>query len=184
MEKYSTPIRYGIIGGIVMCISALLSYLFYNQLFGSFAAQSIYGLLMLGLMIFIPVWGTITYKRQKGQISFGDAFIAGMIIIGITLLFSSTISYVLPNFIDKDYPQQLYEKVKSTTSDSMEKFGAPEDQIEKALERIKLEDFQPTLLRTLRSFGIGLGMGAVLCLIIAAFASRPEKPKPTLNAES
>jgi hypothetical protein len=183
MEKYSTPLRYGFIGGIVMCIISIVSYMFYNQLFGSLSMQAFFGFAMLGIIIFIPVWGTVTFKRQVGVLSFGDAFIAGMIIISITLFFSSTMSYVIPNVIDTEYPQQLYERIRNSTSESMEKFGASDEQIEESLERIKLEDFQPTLLTSIRSFGISLGVSALLCLLIAAFVSRKEKSVPTLNTK-
>ncbi len=183
MEKYNTPFRYGFIGGIVMCIVSIVTYIFYNQLFGSLSMQAIFGFVMLGIMIFIPVWGTVTFKRQLGALTFSEAFITGMIIISMTLFFSSTISYVIPNVIDTDYPQQLYDKVRNTTMESMEKFGASDEQIEESLERVKIEDFKPTLLTSVRSFGISLGVSSLLCLLIAAFVSRKEKPVPTLNTE-
>lgn len=176
----SIPLRYGLIGGLVMSVLALVTYMFYNVLFSSFVMQSVFGILSFGLTIFIPVWGTVSHKRSLGKISFLNAFAAAMIIIGISMAFSSMWSYVIPNVIDTAYPEQVYEKVKNTTIESMEKFGASDEDIEKATERFSLEDFKPTALKTLRSFGISLGVGTVLSLIIAVFVSRPDptQPKP------
>ncbi len=172
---YKLPIRYGLIGGMIMCVISLISYIFYAQLFGSMWSQMIFGLLTLGVMIFIPVWGTVTYKHQIGKVSFIEAVTASMIIIFLTLLFSNIISYIIPNFIDTEYPQHLYDIVQSNTAATMEKFGAQDEDIEKALEGITLEQFTPTIMSTFRSFGKWLGAGLILSLIVALFVSRPSK---------
>ena len=173
--NYALPIRYGLIGGMIMCAITLVTYMFYAQLFGSMLAQMIFGLLTMGVMIFIPVWGTVTYKHEMGKVSFIEAVTASMVIVFITLLFSNTIAYIIPNFLDTEYPQHLFEMVQSNTMATMEKFGAQDEDIEKALQRIKLEDFTPTILSTLKSFGISLGVGLILSLIVALFVSRPSK---------
>ena len=179
---FSIPLRYGLIGGFIICIISILSYLFYTQLFGSLMAQSIFGLSFFALIVFIPVWGTVTFKRSVGSVTFQQAFLAAMIIISISMAFSSVMSYVIPNIIDTDYPVQLHQLVQKNTAETMEKFGTSDEEIEKAMDRIKLEDFKPTLLKTLRSFGISLAMGAGLSLIIALFVSRPNKEQPKAEA--
>ena len=176
--NFNLPVRYGFIGGFIVCIISMVSYLFYKQLFGSLTIQSIFGIAYFGLIIFIPVWGTVTCKRAVGKLTFQQAFLTSVIIIAITMAFSSVMSYVIPNLIDTDYPTQLHELVVKNTTETMEKFGAPDDKIEEALERIKLEDFQPTLLATLKSYGISLAAGAVLSILIGLFVSRPDKQQP------
>ena len=93
----------------------------------------------------------------------------------LTLLFSNIISYIIPNFIDTEYPQHLYDIVRNNTAATMEKFGAQDEDIEKALKGITLEQFTPTLMSTLKAFGISLGLGLILSLIVALFVSRPSK---------
>ncbi len=149
--------------------------MFYAQLFGSMWIQVVFGLLTMGIMIFIPVWGTVTYKHQIGKVTFVEAVTASMIIVFLTLLLSNIITYIIPNFLDKEYPEHLYNIVVANTTATMEKFGTTDEDIEKALERIKLEDFTPTAFSTLKSFGISLGLGLILSLIVALFASRPSK---------
>jgi len=179
MNKFSTPLRYGAIGFMVMCIISFISYFFYRQLFGSFFMQMSIGILFFGIGIFIPIWGGITFRRENGgTISFKDAFLAVYIIYAVSALGSSTMQYVIPNIIDTEYPEQLLELVKTTTAESMEKFGAPDEQIEKTMEEFKLEKFKPDLVQTLKGYGISLTIGAALSLIIAAFIKRNSENKP------
>lgn len=175
------PIRYGFIGGLVMAIIGILSYVFYRQLFGSMLTQSIVGFLFLVITIFIPVWGTISYKRAMGGLTFAQALTACMIILFITVSCSSVISYAIPNWLDTEYPQQLYELVRSNTDNMMERFNATEEQREEALARIKPEQFTPSATDTIKGLGINLGFGFILSLIVALFVSRDSKKKPEVE---
>ncbi|HLP21411.1 MAG TPA: DUF4199 domain-containing protein [Chitinophagales bacterium] len=177
------PIRYGIIGGMVMCLISILSYLFYRQLFGSMMSQAMFGFLFIAIMIFIPVWGTVSYKRAMGGLSFTQALSACMVIIFITLTFSSVISYIIPNFLDTEYPQQLYDLMRTNMENTMEKYNATDEDTQKALERISLEQFTPTITSTIKSMGVNLGLGFILSLIVALFVSRNSKKEPTVNTE-
>lgn len=181
--NYQLPIKYGLISGIVMCMISMITYFFYNSLFSSIVLQMVFGLISFGLMLFFPIWGAVTYKREKaGNVGFGEILIVAFIICAIGLFFSSAMGYIIPNLIDTDYPQNIYNRVVKTTSESMEKMGSSDSDIEKALERIKLEDFKPTILRTLRGYGIALVVGFVLSTLVAVFAARKnreETPEPT-----
>lgn len=174
MNHYKIPFQYGLIGAAVMLVTGVLSYIFYESLFSSFFLQSVIGMLSFGVMIFIPVWGIVTFKRSLGSIAFKDAFIGGLIIVAFMLTTSTAFSFVLSNYIDPEYPVQLYEKVTTTTEESMEKLGATDEDIEKTLSRIRLEDFKPTAIGSLRSLGIGMGVGMVLCGVVALFVSRKD----------
>ncbi len=179
--NYSTSIRYGLIGGIVASIIGVLSYMFYRQLFGGFMSQMLVGFFYLGIMVFIPVWGTVSQKREQGNLTFQQGFISCTTILAITLLFSSVTGFLIPNIIDKDYPAELHKLVQQTTAESMEKFGAPDEKIEETLDGIKIEDFKPSLMDTVQGYAKSLGIGAILSVLVALFVSRPnrhEQPKP------
>lgn len=176
MNNYSLSVRYGLVGALLMCIFGLFTYMFYRTLFSSFFVQMIFGLAYFASVIFIVVWGVVSFKRELAEITFLKAFLAGMIIFSMTMFASNFTSYIIPNYIDTDYPQQLYDLVKRSTAQSMERFGAPDEEIEKAMERIEPEQFSPTLAKTARAYGISLGVGALLCLIVAAFVSRKNTP--------
>lgn len=185
MNKFSTPLRYGAIGFMAMCIISIISYFFYKQMFSSFTTQMLIGILIFAVTIFIPVWGGITFRRENGGwVSFKDAFLAVYIIYIISTLGSSIMQYIVPNIIDTEYPEQLLQLVKSTTEDSMEKFGASDEQIEKTMKDFTIERFKPSIVDTARSYGFSLLIGAVLSLVIAAFIKRNSESKPIQNFPS
>lgn len=179
MNKFSTPLRYGAIGFFTMCILSFVSYFFYRQLFGSFTMQMFIGLLFFGISIFIPIWGGITFRREQGGvISFKDAFLAVFIIYAVSSLGSCAMQYLIPNVIDTEYPEQILQLVKETTADSMERFGAPDEQIEKTMKDFTLEKFKPGLLQTAKTYSYYLLFGMALSLLIAVFIKRNSEHKP------
>jgi hypothetical protein len=171
-------IRIGLIGGLVMAIIGILSYVFYRQLFGSLMTQISVSFLFLVIMVFIPVWGTISYKQSVGQVTFAQALSACMTIIFIMMLCSNIVTYIIPNYLDTEYPEQVYDLMRRTTESAMEKMNATDEQIEEALSRFSVEQFRPTLGTVVRSLGMTLGLGFVLSLIVALFVSRDSRRKP------
>lgn len=182
MEQFKTPIRYGIIGALVMCIFSFITYIFYRQLFSSFYVQIAIGILSFILTLIFPIVGGLKFRKDRGDVlSFKDALTGVMIICTLTFAGSTLMGYLIPNVIDQEYPQELMQLMKTTMQDSMEKFGASDEEIEKAMERMDEEKFKPTLLQSAKGFGISLGIGLVLSMIIAAFIRRA--PKPIAQAE-
>jgi len=171
--SFKTPLKYGLIGALVACILGFLNYLFYRQLFSTITMMSVIGFVTFAITIFIPIWGGITFRRENGGVlSFQNAFIAVFLIYSMSVAGSSLMSYLIPNVIDKDYPEQVFQLVKNTTSEMMEKLGTPQDQIDKAMEKVTIEKFKPSILKTLQGFGISLLVAAAISLIIAAFVKR------------
>lgn len=188
MGKFMTPVRYGLIAALVGCILAFITYLFYHQIYSSLTVQMFYGFISLAVWVFIPIWSGVTFKREQvGHLSFGDAFLAVFITFLLSNVGSSLTNYLIPNVIDKNYPGQLLQQVRTSTEESMEKFGTSQDQIDKAMDKINIDSFRPTIVKTLKYFGIGLLISAVLSLIIAGFIRRnpptvpaPDTPTPTI----
>ncbi|MDB5282650.1 MAG: hypothetical protein JWO06_1725 [Bacteroidota bacterium] len=173
MNKFSVPIRYGVIGALVYATIGFISYMLYRQLFSSFMTQILFGIVVFGIGIFIPVFGGVTFRRaQGGSLSFKDAFLGVFIICAVSAVGSSVMTYVIPNIIDTEYPQKSMDLIQSTTRETMEKFGAPDEKIEEAMQRFKIENFKPGVVSTLKGYGISLIWGLVLSLIIAAFIRR------------
>lgn len=178
--NYQIPIRYGLIAGFTLCVFSLAAYFFYDFLFGSMMWQMLFGLFTFGIMLFFPIWGAVTYKREKGgNVTFGEIFIAVLIICFISLTLSSILQYMIPNVIDPDYPEAAYNRVVKTTTASMEKFGASDEDIAKGLTRIKLEDFNPTPSKAIQNFGISLLVSVGLSLLIAVFVARKRREEGT-----
>lgn len=172
-SKFGAPIRYGIIGALIMVIVSFLSYLFYRNLFGSFWTQIGTGFFFLALYLTIPIWGSILFRRERGGIiSFGDAFIGALIICALSSAGGSIMQYIIPNVIDTQYPEEITRFLQTTTSEYMEKMGAPDDRINETMKKFTVEKFKPDLLETSKSYAKALAFGIVISLIIAAFLKR------------
>jgi hypothetical protein len=173
MNKYAIAVRYGVIGALITCIISFLSYLFYRQLFGSFTMSMATRFIFFAIGLFIPIWGGITFRRaNNGNISFLEAFTAVFIIYMITAFAAVMMSYLICNVIDPQYPDNLTELLKNTTRDTMEKFGAQDDQIEKTMEQFKVENIRPTMRSSVMQIGISAIIGAVLSIIVGLFIKR------------
>lgn len=100
MNSYSTPIQYGIIGGIIMIAIILLLYIVAIEKLASFFTMVVY----LPL-IFLMIWGGITYRKEIGTYkNFGQAFVAVFIISVIATFLFDTFGYLLYTVIDPDLP--------------------------------------------------------------------------------
>jgi len=183
--KFNIPIRYGIIAALVMIIISFITYLFYKPLFASFGMQIFTGFALLAISIFIPVWGGVTFRRESGGVlSFRDAFIGVFIICALSAVGSCSMQYLIPNVIDKQYPEEVTQYLRTTTSAYMERMGAPEDKIDETMQKFTVEKFKPSLLQTLKSYGVYLIWEVVLSLIIAAFVRRNSEAIPQPMADT
>jgi hypothetical protein len=136
-------------------------------------------------LLFLMVWGGISCRTEFGGFqNFKEAFLAVFIIsVTATFLFD-TFGYLLYKVIDPDIPGVIKEKVLENTTAMMERFGTSDDQLEKALDKIKDQDYTPTLQSQAIRYVSSFVIGAVLSALIALFVNRPDKSQPTLNAES
>jgi hypothetical protein len=136
-------------------------------------------------LVFLMVWGGISFRTELGGFqNFKEAFLAVLIIsITATVLFDS-FGYLLYKVIDPDIPGVIKEKVLENTAAMMERFGTSDDQLEQALDKIKDQDYTPTLQSQAIRYVSSFVIGAVLSALIALFVNRPDKSQPILNAES
>ncbi len=137
MESNSSTeaIKGGLIVGLINIILTMVVYtvdigLMVDWKFslGSFA---------LSIFLYSYIGKKFRDDHLEGFISFGDAFkfifIAG--IIGAIL--NGAFSIVLFNLIDPELPEILTEQVMKNTESLMESFGAPSEEMDKALEDLE-----------------------------------------------
>lgn len=175
MNKFNPniPVRYGIIAGLISMVVGFIFYLFYTTLFSNFWIATLSGVLMLAFVAFIGVWSGITYRRENGNVvSFAHAFLAVMLVFVINIGMSQVMEWMVPNVIDPEYPVQASKLLREKVSEQMEKMGAPDDQIEKALADMTPEKFNPGPVAIVKKLAATTGIYMVLSLIIAAFIKR------------
>ncbi len=169
--QYSTPIKYGIIAGLLMIAGYVLIYLIDAALLASLLTLSLYIIL-----IFCMVYGGITYRKEIGGFnSFGQAFLAIFITAFLGSFLIDAFGFIMFKFIDPALVDVVKEAALEKAEAMMEKFNTPEDQIEKQLKLIKAADYTPTIKSQSIRFLSSTIVGAILSLLIAVFVRRNDR---------
>ncbi len=131
-------------------------------------------------IVFTVLAGKAQKKEQGGYLEFSQALKTVFTVFVIWSFFATAFSYVLLNFIDaiqgSDGSQQATEK----TEEFMQKFGAPQKDIDKAVEEsLNANNF--TLKKQFLGFAQGTILWFLLSLIIAAIV---KKNKPEFELDS
>ena len=136
MEEQKQPLfqnalRWGLILGAVSIALTAIAYAVDYSLF----ADLKFGLISFAIIIGITVYAGISYRKQIGGfIYFKNAFLHAFLTLAISGLLSTVFSIVLYSVVDPELPQKVADASIESTQKMMEKFGMPEDQLEKALE--------------------------------------------------
>jgi len=174
-QKTNTGVTYGLISGLASILFSLLLYLGGVKWFVNPIAYT--GIL---IPITIAVLAGLKQKKvQGGYLEFSDALKVVFACFVIGTVISTLFSYILFNFIDVPFREALTQETTMKMQEVMQKFGAPQDAIDKATEdALKGNNF---------SFGKQMLGTAFYCifwfivsLIIAAVIKKkqPEFPAP------
>jgi len=169
--QYSTPIKYGIIAGLLMIAGYVLLYVIDGALLASF-----YTLLLYIILIFCMVYGGITYRKEIGGFnSFGQAFLAVFITAFLGSFLIDSFGFIMFKFIDPALVDVVKEVAYEKAEAMMEKFNTPEDQMEKQLKLIKATDYTPSIKSQATRLLSSTTVGAILSLLIAVFVRRNDR---------
>ena len=171
-KKISTS--YGIYLGVSLILIVVLAYAFDLSLFTKWW----FG---ISLLIFVVIMACISTSKAKkvstSLFKFKDAFGAYFLTIFIGTFISLLFGILLFNVIDSQAAETLTELTIESTREMMEGFGAPEAQINEALQKMQNEN-QYSIMNQLKGYGFQLIMYAVIGLIVALVF----KEKDTTNA--
>jgi tetrahydromethanopterin S-methyltransferase subunit G len=162
--------------GLILGMANIFIYLIAYIIDKSILTQWWMGLASLAINITLMII-PVTSKRKElgGFITFKDAFLICFIVIAGGALLQSVFNYVLYNLIDPGLSEYVKEKAIESATSMMEKFGAPQEEMEKAIEKLQNEDFSQTPARIGKQYAFGLLFGAVLALIVAAIFKKQPK---------
>ncbi|MBN1821539.1 MAG: DUF4199 domain-containing protein [Prolixibacteraceae bacterium] len=185
MEQKSSLLKSSLIYGLYLgLISILISVVIWAtslmEIMGIFGT-SIIGLLSLIITFILLLVFTKSYRKKDlgGSITFGQAFLFGLLVMIFCTILTSIYNYVFSTIIDPEYTERLMAVLQQKTMEYMERVGAPESQINKAMERF---GDVPTVFESIkRNVMYGVIGGAVMSLIIAA--SIRKKPKEEMDIE-
>ncbi|HNX44928.1 MAG TPA: DUF4199 domain-containing protein [Bacteroidales bacterium] len=129
----------------------------------------------LGLVISLVILVILLKKYRKTQggfISFGDAFLFGLIALVLAAVISSVYSYLFMKFFDPEYMKNILEAQKDWMENYFSSKGMSEEQIQAYLDKADQQANLPILKQTLKSFLISSVFSAVIALIVGAIMKK------------
>ena len=132
-----SSVNYGVIlGGILALITALL-YVFDLEMLTKWWVGVFMFLIALSI-------GIVSVAKSKsilgGYMSFKEAFTSYFITMAVGLLINVLVGILIFVFIDPDAAAFLQERVMESARSMMESFGAPEEEINKAIADMENEN--------------------------------------------
>ncbi|GGD85512.1 DUF4199 domain-containing protein [Planktosalinus lacus] len=160
----------GITLGIILALSTTLMYALNPDMFTKW---------WVGILSFliVIVFGIISVSKSKGKlngfISFKEAFTSYFITVALGYFISTLMGILIFSIIDPEMAQYIQEKAIETTRGFMEGFGAPEEEIDKALAKMSEQD-NFSIVSQLKSYIFGLAFLSVLGLLVALIFKRKD----------
>lgn len=173
-NSYKLAMTYGLYFGLISIILSVIiwatNFMEVLGLFGSF----LLGILQLVLMVFILIYFTKLYRNNElgGKITYGQAFIFGVLIVVFSTIISSLYSYVFNQFIDPDYAQRIMTMMQDKTYQWMSGKGLSQDQIDSAMQKFEAKGVPSPLETLITSMEFGLIGGAIMSLISSAIVKK------------
>jgi hypothetical protein len=153
-------------GAILSAISILVVMLLYVVDYTLMAGFTFIIIIMVVGLGFV-IYAGINYRNEiGGYIPFGKAFLHGLIVFAVSGAISTIFNLLLYNVIDPDLPANLTEAIIENTRSTMERFGAPSDSIDEALDKMR-EDMPKNFstFGVIKNFFTGMIWYAILSLI-------------------
>jgi hypothetical protein len=130
------------------------------------------GILMIFVSIGLTVFAVSKARSEMGGfISFRDAFSTYFLTMFIATALSTLFAILLMNVVDPGYAEEVRQLTMDKTLEMMEKFGTPEEAIEKAMQDME-DNNQFSAYGQFKGFLMTLMLGAVIGLIVGAIMKK------------
>ena len=160
----------GLLLGLCSVLASLLLYLVSMDLYLNWWVQLV---LSLGLTIFFMSRAGVMSRREgNGFISFKDTLKPTFLTYAIGALIGTIFIYVMYHYVDPGLVDLTKEKALEQTEKMMSTFGAPQDDIDEAIEKMEQQSFESGIGKTLLQYCFQLIFGFILALIISAFIKK------------
>ena len=166
----SSAINYGLYLGTILSITSVVIYAVNLDLFTEW---------WLGIILFVlvVVYGVVSALKSKkildGFISFKQAFASYFITIAVGTLIATVIGIAIFTFIDPEAATYLNEEILILTKQTMERFGAPQEVIQAAIEEASTKN-NFSLAMQGQAFIFRLAFYALIGLIVALIVKKSD----------
>ena len=164
----TSAINYGLYLGALLSIISVVIYAVNLDLFTEW---------WLGIILFILVivYGIVSALKSKkildGFISFKQAFASYFITIAVGTLIATVVGIAIFTYIDPEAATYLNEQILILSKQTMERFGAPQEVIQAAIEEASTKN-NFSLGMQAQAFVFRLAIYAVIGLIIALIVKK------------
>ena len=167
-QMKSSAINYGIYLGLSLAVISVLIYVINVE----YAIAWWIGIIVLLIVLAFGIVSTAKAKDfLNGFISFKQAFSSFFITIAIGVIINSAVGILIYGVIDTEAATILHEKTIENTVSMMERFGAPQTEIDKTID-VMSEDNSLSVINQLKGIAYQLLFYAVIGLIVAAFMKK------------
>ncbi|MDC1469961.1 DUF4199 domain-containing protein [Flavobacteriaceae bacterium] len=166
----TSAINYGLYLGALLSIISVVIYAVNLDLFTEW---------WLGIILFILVivYGIVSALKSKkildGFISFKQAFASYFITIAVGTLIATVVGIAIFTYIDPEAATYLNEQILILSKQTMERFGAPQEVIQAAIEEASTKN-NFSLGMQAQAFVFRLAIYAVIGLIIALIVKKSD----------
>ena len=166
----SSAINYGLYLGAILSIISVVIYAVNLDLFTEW---------WLGIILFVlvVVYGVVSALKSRkildGLISFKQAFASYFITIAVGTLIATVIGIAIFTFIDPEAATYLNEQILILTKQTMERFGAPQEVIQAAIEEASTKN-NFSLAMQGQAFIFRLAFYALIGLIVALIVKKSD----------
>jgi phenylpyruvate tautomerase PptA (4-oxalocrotonate tautomerase family) len=165
-------LKSGLILGALQIVLSMSFYLMDVSLLLGMNGMAVRMLFIIFAIIFL---GLRTRASQNGLLTFADAFKTIFLIGFVGMAMDSTLLYILYNFVDTSLEQQTREIAIETTQEMLQKFNAPAEQVEKAIEQVENKNYSYTIGKMIQSIIVSGIFGAIFSAIVAAIIKKESK---------
>ena len=164
----SSAINYGLYLGAILSIISVIIYAVNLDLFTEW---------WLGIILFVlvVVYGVVSALKSRkildGLISFKQAFASYFITIAVGTLIATVIGIAIFTFIDPEAATYLNEQILILTKQTMERFGAPQEVIQAAIEEASTKNNFSLAMQS-QAFIFRLAFYALIGLIVALIVKK------------
>lgn len=168
-------VRFGIIYALIQIIITVASYMAGADFIAS--NMIMFSIFMLLFTVGYTIYSIIQFRKSsQGYMTLKEGFMVTFFTLAIGGLITTAFTVILYNFVDTEYPQLLAEKSIEKTAEMMERFGASDEDIEKAMEKSEDVAERFTVFGQIRGYLFGLIFYAIYAVILGAIFKKSKPP--------
>lgn len=170
-SKKNTGVLYGLINAGVAIVFTVILYLGGAKMF-----VSPFAYVGMVLPVAVCVIGGLQHRKQLGgYLEFSEALKVTFLILVIGSLIATVFQFILFNYIDVPFREALAQVTAEKAEQLMRRFGASEDQIDKAVQDT-LNGNSYTLGKLFLGFAFGCIWWFIVALVVSAIIKRKKPP--------